>query len=338
MTLPKADLDSPWKQILRVYFPQAMQFFFPNTAALIDWGGTHEFLDKEFMQIARDAEIGKRYADQLVKVWCKNGEPLWLLVHLEVQSQSELDFPERMFVYSLRIFDLFRQIPVSLAILCDESATWRPDSFGATYPDSRMLFEFGTAKLLDWRDRISELESSDNPFATVVMTHLKVIETKRNAEHRKAWKFSLTRALYDKGYEKQQILDLYRFIDWIMILPEPLEREFWQELQTFEEERKVTYVSNAERFGFERGMQTGIQEGRQQGRQEGRQEGKQQGRQEGELAIVLRQLTRRFNRLPESVTSQIEALSLSQLESLGDALLDFMSLADLQEWLRFQAE
>jgi hypothetical protein len=177
-----------------------------------------------------------------------------------------------------------------------------------------MLFEFGTAKLLDWRDRITELESSDNPFATVVMTHLKVIETKRNVENRKAWKFSLTRALYDKDYERQQILDLYRFIDWIMILPEPIEREFWQELQTFEEERKVTYVTNAERFGFERGIQT--------------------GRQEGELALILRQLTRRFDRLPESLQSQIEALSLSQLESLGDALLDFTSLTDLQEWLR----
>jgi hypothetical protein len=269
-------------------------------------------------KISKDAEVGKRYADQLVKVWRKDGEPLWLLINLEVQSQSEPGFAERIFIYSLRIFDLFRQIPVSLAILCDESETWRPDSYGATYPDSRMLFEFGTAKLLDWRDHNAELESSDNPFATVVMTHLKFIETKRNVENRKAWKFRLTRALYDKGYERQQILDLYRFIDWIMILPEPIEREFWQELQTFEEERKVTYVTNAERFGFERGIQTGRQE----------------GRQEGELALILRQLTRRFDRLPESLQSQIEALSLSQLESLGDALLDFTSLADLQEWLR----
>jgi hypothetical protein len=52
------------------------------------------------------------------------------------------------------------------------------------------------------------------------------------------------------------------------------------------------------------------------------------------LALILRQLTRRFDRLPESLQSQIEALSLSQLESLGDALLNFTNLADLQEWLR----
>lgn len=98
---------------------------------------------------------------------------------------------------------------------------------------------------MDWRDRLDELESSTNPFATVVMTHLKVIETKRNVDQRKAWKFVLTRALYEKGYQRQEILNLYRFIDWVMILPEAVEHEFRQELQAFEEERKVTYVTNA---------------------------------------------------------------------------------------------
>ncbi|MHC5935435.1 hypothetical protein [Nostoc sp.] len=32
-----ADFDSPWKEILEAYFPQAMHFFFPETSALIDW-------------------------------------------------------------------------------------------------------------------------------------------------------------------------------------------------------------------------------------------------------------------------------------------------------------
>lgn len=322
MTIPRADLDSPWKDILRAYFPQAMQFFFPNTFALINWGKSHEFLDKEFVQIDRDGELGRRYADQLVKVWHIDGEQLWLLVHLEIQSQSESGFAERMFVYSLRIFDLFRKIPVSLAILCDESKDWRPHSYGVDYPDTQLRFEFGMVKLLDWHERMAELESSHNPFATVVMTHLKVLETKRSAKERKAWKFRLTRALYEKGYGRQEILDLYRFIDWAMILPEAVEREFWQELQTFEEERKVAYVTNAERFGFERGVQ------------EGRQEGKQEGRQEGELSLVLRLLKRRLGTITPETEAQIIALSLTQLEELGEALLDFSKLSDLSDWLQ----
>ncbi|WP_199332756.1 DUF4351 domain-containing protein [Nostoc sp. FACHB-190] len=37
--------------------------------------------------------------------------------------------------------------------------------------------------------------------------------------------------------------------------------------------------------------------------------------------------------LPQEVRSQIDVLSLTQLESLGEALLDFSSLLDLNNWL-----
>jgi Domain of unknown function (DUF4351) len=318
----RADLDSPWKQILRSYFPQAIAFFFPQTDALIDWSKPYEFLDKEFQAVSQDAELGRRYADQLVKVWLKGGQQIWLLLHLEVQSQSETGFEERMFTYSIRIFDQFRQVPISLAILCDESLSWRPSRYEADYPDTSLNFRFGTVKLLDWRDRLDELELSDNPFATVAIAHLKVIETKNNVDQRKAWKFRLTRGLYEKGYDRQEILDLYRFLDWILALPEAVEREFWQELQVFEEERKVTYVTNAERFGFERGIKRGIEQGIEQGMtQEAR-------------SLILRQLTRRIGTIAPNIESQISTLSVSQLESLGEALLDFSSAADLDEWLR----
>jgi Domain of unknown function (DUF4351) len=302
------DLDSPWKDILRAYFPQAIAFFFPQTSDLIDWDRPYEFLDKEFQAVSQDAEVGRRYADQLVKVWLKGGAELWLLLHLEVQSQSETAFEERMFIYCLRIFDQFRQVPISLAILCDDSLSWRPHEYGAIYPDTRLHFEFGTAKLLDWRDRTDELESSNNPFATVVMAHLKVIETKREVDQRRAWKFRLTRGLYEKGYDRQEILDLYRFIDWILVLPREIEREFWQELQLFEEERKVTYVTNAERFGIEK----------------------------GERSLILRQLARRVGTLPANVEAQVQALELPRLEALGEALLDFTGMDDLVGWLRSQ--
>jgi hypothetical protein len=49
----RSDLDSPWKDILKAYFPQAIAFFFPKTAALIDWERPYEFLDKEFVRRER---------------------------------------------------------------------------------------------------------------------------------------------------------------------------------------------------------------------------------------------------------------------------------------------
>ena len=59
MTIPRADFDSPWKQALEAYFPQFLDFFFPDIHVDIDWSRGHEFLDQELQQIVRDAELGQ---------------------------------------------------------------------------------------------------------------------------------------------------------------------------------------------------------------------------------------------------------------------------------------
>jgi predicted transposase YdaD len=114
------------------------------------------------------------------------------------------------------------------------------------------------------------------------------------------------------------VVNLFRFIDWVMILPEGLNREFWNELKQYEEERRMPYITSVEELGFERGHQAGRQE----------------GRQEGERLLILRQLVRRVGVLPAGVQLKVESLSLEQLETLGEALLDFTSMADLEGWLQ----
>jgi predicted transposase/invertase (TIGR01784 family) len=53
----------------------------------------------------------------------------------------------------------------------------------------------------------------------------------------------------------------------------------------------------------------------------------------GEQSLVLRQLTRRIGEVPPDVRSQIQSLSLTQIELLGEALLDFSQFIDLVNWL-----
>ena len=63
---------------------------------------------------------------------------------------------------------------------------------------------------------------------------------------------------------------------------------------------------------------------------------KEEGIKEGlqrEKSLVLRQLTRRVGELPQQVRQQVESLPVEQLENLGEALLDFGSMADLYTWL-----
>jgi predicted transposase/invertase (TIGR01784 family) len=63
-------------------------------------------------------------------------------------------------------------------------------------------------------------------------------------------------------------------------------------------------------------------------------EAKEEGRQEGESALILRLLSRRIGEVTPEQRSQIQALSINQLEALGEALLDFTKPGDLEEWLR----
>jgi predicted transposase YdaD len=56
----------------------------------------------------------------------------------------------------------------------------------------------------------------------------------------------------------------------------------------------------------------------------------EQGIEQGERSLILRQLTRRVGELPDSVKAQIETLTITQMEVLGEALLDFSSLSELE--------
>lgn len=60
---------------------------------------------------------------------------------------------------------------------------------------------------------------------------------------------------------------------------------------------------------------------------------KEEGREVEARSLILRQLTRRVGELPQEARSQVESLSLEQLENLGEALLDFTSMTDLNSWL-----
>ena len=50
--------------------------------------------------------------------------------------------------------------------------------------DCELSLKFPIAKLLDYESRWQELESSDNPFAIIVMAHLKTKATTGNLSER----------------------------------------------------------------------------------------------------------------------------------------------------------
>ncbi len=324
-----AEYDSPWKEALEHYFEQFMQFFFPDAHADIDWRKGYEFLDKELEKIVRDAEIGRRLVDKLVKVSRKGGGEELVLVHLEVQGNVDRHFARRMYIYNYRLFDRYECLVASFAVLADEDRGWRPEEFSYELWGSRAGLRFPVVKLSDFWEKWEELEESKNPFAVIVMAHLRAKADKNNAEGRYNWKLRLTKALYMRGFSRKDVLELFRFIDWVFVLPADMDRQFLDEVYRFEEEKKMTYVTTVERIGIQKGMQEGIQKGMQKGMQKGIQKGMQKGVHKGEAILLIRQLERRFGSLPDWVRERVEGSDTGTLEKWGINLLEADTLDEV---------
>jgi len=119
---------------------------------------------------------------------------------------------------------------------------------------------YPVVKLLDYRGRWEELEGSPNPFSVVVMAHLKSQETRGRDRERFNWKLRLTRMLYERGYGRDEILGLYRFIDMVVRLPEEMEEEYHEEIIREEEVKGMEYITTAERIGMRKGLEQGMLE------------------------------------------------------------------------------
>ncbi|HYT88165.1 MAG TPA: hypothetical protein VEL76_05560 [Gemmataceae bacterium] len=218
-------------------------------------------LDKELQKIVPAAEQGRRFVDKLVKVWLKSGAETWLLIHVEVQTWKEGDFPERMHVYNYRIFDRYHHEVISLAILADDDPDWRPSSYSYGRWGFRTGTDFPMRKLLDWAPHWQTLETSPNPFATVVLAHLKAMETRQKPADRQAWKVRLIKGLYERGLSAEDVRQLFRFIDWMMELPLALEALCRDEIHRYQEERRMPFMTSFERLALQKGLLQGIELG-----------------------------------------------------------------------------
>jgi hypothetical protein len=254
-----SDYDSPWKEALDVYFQPFLALFFAEAHADIDWSRGYESLDKELQQVAREGELGRRLVDKLVKVWLKDGREQWVLVHVEVQVSEEADFARRMYVYNYRLFDRYNRDVVSLAVLGDDNPRWRPDSFGYARWGFSAGIRFPVVKLLDYAAQEQSLEDSRNPFATIVLAHLKTLQTRQDERQRSASKIRLIKGLYDRGLSAADVRQLFRVIDWMMDLSSELNATFWEEIERHEQEKHMPFMTTPERIGQERGLTKGIE-------------------------------------------------------------------------------
>jgi hypothetical protein len=305
--------DSPWKEAIVSCLPDFVAFHFPDVHRQIDWTRPVEFLDQELRSVAPDHGPQSSFVDKLVRVTRLDGQQEWVVIHLEIQSQQQAAFAERMFLYHARLYERHRQPIASLALLADDKPAWRPESFGYEVFGCRMGLRFPVAKLLDWSGSEARLADSRNPFAIITRAHLATRATSDNPAAREHAKLMLIRQLYGIGIDRQRVVDMFRVIDWMMKLPQEHDTRFRHAVVLMEEELNMRYVTSIERLAIEEGMAKGMQQGIQQGMQ--------QGMQQGEARLLARLLTQRFGELPSWVQDSLATATGAQLESWADTVL-----------------
>lgn len=291
------DYDGAWKEALEFYLHPFLEIAFPDISARIEWSAGVEFLDKELQEIVRDSELGKQRVDKLAKLRRLDGGDEWVLLHAEIQSQPDPGLPLRLYQYHHRIADRYQHPVVTLAFLADEDPAWRPTHYESETWGCRVRFDFLVAKLLNL-GTVESLAAGGNPAGIVMAAHLAAQQTRRDDAGRFGRKKELVRQLYERGFSRKDILELFRLIDWLLVLPEPFELAFRQDVEDYEKEKAMPYITSIERIG------------------------RQEGRQEAQRGAVIEALELRFARVPEGLREEIGSITdPSKLQALFRAAI-----------------
>ncbi|MCX7097519.1 MAG: hypothetical protein NTV43_06380 [Methylococcales bacterium] len=98
-------------------------------------------------------------------------------------------------------------------------------------------------------------------FALITAAHILTQQTHNKNQARYQAKLRLVRLLYQRHWDKQRVINLFRVVDWLMKLPESLGQQLWQEIETIEESEKMQYITSVERLGIAKGRVEGRVEG-----------------------------------------------------------------------------
>jgi hypothetical protein len=292
-----------------------LAMYFAPIAAAIDWTFPPEWSDKELSRIFGRAKRRPSTVHVLAKVRLLTGEEQWILLHLEIQSGRETNFEYRIARYHSGLFWIHNRRVVTLVVLADLDEHWRPSEDHFQVGNFEYRLTFPTCKLIDKLQ--TEWANEHSLPVQVARAQIEALRTASDPEGRFRAKMRLVRNLYDVGYNAEELRDIFRLIDWMMILPQALSEDFERELGALEESLNMPYVTSVERIAEARGEARGVA----------------LGKAKGASALLLRQLAVICGVVPEEIEQRVEKLSIEQLEALGAAIPEIRTLDDVQSRL-----
>ncbi|MFM6729860.1 MAG: hypothetical protein ACKPJN_03910 [Microcystis panniformis] len=168
------------------------------------------------------------------------------------------------------------------------------------------------------------------------MAHLKTKATTGKLPEREQWKWRLIRGLYEKEFEREQIIKLFEIIDNMMTLSTELQSSLESKIKQFEEERTMPLMSNMELRGIERGKEIGKEIGELQGIERGKEIGKEIGALEKSRDAIKTVLTVRFGEISSEIEQRLS--NINNVALLEEILKLSVTANSLEEFKRSLAE
>ncbi len=326
-----SNYDEPWKSFIINHFYAFLTFYFPKMADVIDWSVPPVFDFTEVSQFLGKAKRRNKFIDVVVQVTLLTGEKQIILLHFEVQTKYGKKLGRRLYLLTCGLQWQFPDFKIaSLVVRTDLHQKWQPLEYAFAAGGFSSQFTFPTCKI---SERLATDWSEDFSLpAMVARAQIEALKTTSDAEARYEAKKRLIRMLYERHYERDEVLDILRYLDWMMHLSDDLERKLRGEIRTFKSEKfpeMTKYVTSWERFA----KQEGLAEGLEKGLEEGLEKGLEKGREE-KVELAIRLLQKRFGKLTHAIQAQIAALSAKLLDELFDAVLEFASKEEIGEWLK----
>ncbi|MBL8209728.1 MAG: Rpn family recombination-promoting nuclease/putative transposase [Bryobacterales bacterium] len=323
------DHDRFFKELLRTFFFEFLELFFPRLAGLLDRESV-EFLNQELYVDLMDGEEYR--ADLLAKVRMTNAMPdAFFLVHVEHQSTAPSHFPRRFFRYFAAIMERHNVLVYPIVIYSHDSPRKRqPCVYGMDAPDGRRLlrFHYQTVQLnrLPWRRFLN----AHNPVASALMSKMKIAPRDRPRV-----KLECLRLLVTLNLDRARMRLIASFVDAYLRLNEAEERRFREsralaKLDPAKREAVMEYVTSWEERGMRQGFLKGMEEGIEKGLEKGIEQGMEAGRLETLREVLLDVLATRFGPLQPTLSERVQKIESSdELRRLTHAALTAASLQDL---------
>ncbi|MFD1928818.1 Rpn family recombination-promoting nuclease/putative transposase [Sporosarcina siberiensis] len=323
----EVDQDGLWKKVIGELFEDFILFFAPKLHTQVDFSIAPEFLDKELFQEVTDRKKGRRFADQLAKVRLKNGEEKWILVHIEVQSTNETEFPERMFQYFYRIYDRYQEKIIAIAVHTSPAKSNALEHFEYDYFGTTLHYSYTNYRTEDYPDE--ELERSDKLFSKIVLAAKGLHQTKDKEHQRYLFKSKLMRAIVrNKDYSRTAVQAVFHFIDYLLQLSEeytkqlseeirPMIREETELMELYNKENAPPTIMNAFDLEFEKGLEKGVEKGLERGLEQGLEKGKIVGKMIERHAIAQKLI---LEKLPLEMVSTATGLTLEEVKEIQEKL------------------